>query len=181
MLRKTKISHSMYFRGFVTTWSLSPCVLWSLQRVLKLRGSCIESGLPQARSLATWATYYDLVSLDPSSLRVLSEPSDPGGLLGQDCWWVTWDEGGREGRKHQISWGKAESRLLDLELRIKPKVLEAPQTPSQGRVIVSLSSGWLAVVVQLLSRVRLCNPMDCSTPGFPVHHQLPELAQTHVH
>ena len=26
----------------------------------------------------------------------------------------------------------------------------------------------------------LCDPMDCSTPGFPVHHQLPELAQTHV-
>ena len=23
--------------------------------------------------------------------------------------------------------------------------------------------------------------MDCSTPGFPVHHQLQELAQTHVH
>ena len=27
----------------------------------------------------------------------------------------------------------------------------------------------------------LCDPMDCCTPGFPVHHQLPELAQTHVH
>ena len=27
----------------------------------------------------------------------------------------------------------------------------------------------------------LCDPMDCSTPGFPVHHQLPELIQTHVH
>ena len=27
----------------------------------------------------------------------------------------------------------------------------------------------------------LCNPMDRSTPGLPVHHQLPELAQTHVH
>ena len=26
-----------------------------------------------------------------------------------------------------------------------------------------------------------CNPMDCSMPGFPVYHQLPELAQTHVH
>ena len=26
-----------------------------------------------------------------------------------------------------------------------------------------------------------CNPMDCSTPGFPVHHQLPELIQTHGH
>ena len=27
----------------------------------------------------------------------------------------------------------------------------------------------------------LCDPMDCSTPGFPVNHQLLELAQTHVH
>ena len=27
----------------------------------------------------------------------------------------------------------------------------------------------------------LCIPMDCSTPGFPVHHQLLELVQTHVH
>ena len=27
----------------------------------------------------------------------------------------------------------------------------------------------------------LCDPMDCSTPGFLVHHQLPELVQTHVH
>ena len=26
-----------------------------------------------------------------------------------------------------------------------------------------------------------CDPMDCSTPGLPVHHQLPELAQTHIH
>ena len=27
----------------------------------------------------------------------------------------------------------------------------------------------------------LCNPMDFSTPGFPVHHQLPEPTKTHVH
>ena len=27
----------------------------------------------------------------------------------------------------------------------------------------------------------LCDPMDCSTPGLPVHHQLLELAKTHVH
>ena len=26
-----------------------------------------------------------------------------------------------------------------------------------------------------------CNPMNCSTPGFPVHHQLPEFTHTHVH
>ena len=29
------------------------------------------------------------------------------------------------------------------------------------------------------SCLTLCDPMDCSMPGFPVHHQLPELAQTH--
>ena len=27
----------------------------------------------------------------------------------------------------------------------------------------------------------LCDPIDCSTPGLPVHHQLPEFTQTHVH
>ena len=31
------------------------------------------------------------------------------------------------------------------------------------------------------SCLTLCDPMECTTPGFPVHHQLPELAQTHVH
>ena len=35
------------------------------------------------------------------------------------------------------------------------------------------------LVVQLLSRVRLCDPMDCSSPGFFVLHYLPELAQIH--
>ena len=36
------------------------------------------------------------------------------------------------------------------------------------------------ISVQSLSRVQLCGPMDSSTPGFPVHHQLLEPAQTHV-
>ena len=35
--------------------------------------------------------------------------------------------------------------------------------------------------IQSLRHVRLWDPMNCSTPGFPVHHQLPELAQTHIH
>ena len=30
------------------------------------------------------------------------------------------------------------------------------------------------------SCLTLCNPMNCSTPGLPVHHQLPEFTQTHV-
>ena len=36
-------------------------------------------------------------------------------------------------------------------------------------------------IVQSLSRVRLCNPMGCSIPGFPVLHYILEFAQTHVH
>ena len=31
------------------------------------------------------------------------------------------------------------------------------------------------------SSLTLCDPMDCSMPGSPVHHQLPELARIHVH
>ena len=34
---------------------------------------------------------------------------------------------------------------------------------------------------QLQSHVWLCSPMDCSTPGFPVLHYLPEFARTHFH
>ena len=40
-------------------------------------------------------------------------------------------------------------------------------------------SGSVSSVAQLYP--TLCDPMDCSTPGFPVHHQLLELTQTHVH
>ena len=31
------------------------------------------------------------------------------------------------------------------------------------------------------SVAQSCDPMNCSTPGLPVHHQLPEFTQTHVH
>ena len=44
---------------------------------------------------------------------------------------------------------------------------------------VSLEEGIRYSVTQ--SRPTLCNPMNCSTPGFSVLHHLPEFAQTHVH
>ena len=44
---------------------------------------------------------------------------------------------------------------------------------------------WHSESVQFTSVTQLCptlcDPMDCSTSGLPVHHQLPELAQSHVH
>ena len=46
------------------------------------------------------------------------------------------------------------------------------ETPSRGSVQFSS-------VAQ--SCLTLCDPMNCSTPGLPVYHQLPEFNQTHVH
>ena len=46
---------------------------------------------------------------------------------------------------------------------------------------IPLWKTWEFSSVQSLGHVWLCNPMDCSKPGFPVHHQPPDLAQTHVH
>ena len=45
-------------------------------------------------------------------------------------------------------------------------------------ILCSLSFYQFSSVAQSCS--TLCDAMDCSTPGFPIHHQLPELAQTHV-
>ena len=45
--------------------------------------------------------------------------------------------------------------------------------------VIQISSVQFSSVAQ--SCPTLCNPMNHSTPGFPVHHQLPELTQTHAH
>ena len=46
---------------------------------------------------------------------------------------------------------------------------------------ISNSFQYLCCCLVTLSCPSLYDPMDCSTPGFPVLHYLPELAQTHVH
>ena len=44
---------------------------------------------------------------------------------------------------------------------------------------------WTSPSVQFSSVAQscptLCDPMNCSTPGLPIHHQLPEFTQTHIH
>ena len=58
------------------------------------------------------------------------------------------------------------------------KAVKTQQT--QEKLLVSpFSSFQFSSVAQLCP--ILCEPRDCSTLGFPVHHQLPELTQTHVH
>ena len=48
-----------------------------------------------------------------------------------------------------------------------------------GQEPLQFSSVQFSSVAQ--SCPTLCNPMNCSTPGLPIHHQLPEFTQTHVH
>ena len=54
-----------------------------------------------------------------------------------------------------------------------------------GRFFTTESPGKPLLLHQFSSVTQscptLCDPMDCSMPGFPVHHQLPEITQTHVH
>ena len=53
-------------------------------------------------------------------------------------------------------------------------------------LVWSRRSQFFGIAYQSVSSVAqssptLCNPMNCSTPGLPVHHQLQEFIQTHVH
>ena len=44
-----------------------------------------------------------------------------------------------------------------------------------------LASGPIQFSSVAQSHLTLCDPMNLSTPGLPVHHKLPEFAQTHAH
>ena len=48
-------------------------------------------------------------------------------------------------------------------------------------IVVKLVMLIMVVVVRSLSHVQLCNPMNCSVPGFPALHYLPDFVQTHLH
>ena len=52
--------------------------------------------------------------------------------------------------------------------------------PIDRRMVIGISNnGVISSVAQLCP--TLCDSMDCSMPGLPVHHQLLEFIQTHVH
>ena len=55
---------------------------------------------------------------------------------------------------------------------------QIPSLTLEPRTTVILGHWWCSITNLCLT---LCNPMDCSTPGFPVLYHLLEFAQTHVH
>ena len=63
---------------------------------------------------------------------------------------------------------------------LQARILEWVVMPSsRGSSMPLYSKCQFSSITQ--SCLTLCDPMDCSTPGLPVHHQLPELTPTHVH
>ena len=83
-------------------------------------------------------------------------------------------------------WGsELTPKSLNRQIRVGPgpRVADGPKTTVTHSVLPGPGHSPHFSPVQLLSRVQLfvtpCK--DPSTPGFPVHHQLPELAQAHIH
>ena len=77
--------------------------------------------------------------------------------------------------------------LLTLEMEILGKLFSSKKklSPSVFMTNSHIHMPFDSLGIQFSSVAQscltLCNPMECSTPSFPVHQQLPELAQTHVH
>ena len=104
-------------------------------------------------------------------------------------------------------WGKGHGKDTEFPCPLQPSTWfslklpmftnsKAHQTPLFGGILVSslhlhdwLSHWQLMTELNLQtlsppsrkSYPTLCDPTDCSMPGFPVRHQLPELAQIHIH
>ena len=74
----------------------------------------------------------------------------------------------------------SENFIYSLDLNLyKYSQPHLPQTQHSCTQHPKASSVQFSSVIQ--SCLTLCDPMDCRMPGFPVHHQLPDLAQPHVH
>ena len=101
-----------------------------------------------------------------------------GGGIGEErCERTSGREGWRKGER------KAESRkerLIQSQMWLNLVDIMRERKDIKGYTL--FDSIYKKISVQFSRSVlSLCDPMNCSTPGFPVLHYLPEFAQTHVH
>ena len=76
-------------------------------------------------------------------------------------------------------------QILNTDKQIQKACLHGDSRGTRANKLNQASSFQASDCVQFSSVAQscptLCNPMNRSTPGLPVHHQLPEFTQTHVH
>ena len=64
-----------------------------------------------------------------------------------------------------------------------PGDLPHPEIEPGSLASPALAGGFFTIQFSSVAQscLTLCDPMNCSMPGLPVHHQLPEFTQTHIH
>ena len=87
-------------------------------------------------------------------------PIDKSGDCTCGCW-----------KGHDIYWVSTEFKALGFAFRQR----------QANQLLTTTLWGSVQFSSVTQSCPTLCNPMNHSTPGLPVHHQLPEFTQTHVH
>ena len=145
--------------------------------------------------LPTWLSKLALISLIPC----LGSEEKPEGTLQaeagtkpkQNTWGcVTKEEEGNELQQPQVQQIKSPQLAWDcglwgnywlwkqVQIRVRPNLNLSWSHTAHNRSR-DIPRNQFSSVAQ--SCPTLCNPMDCSMPGLPVHHQLLEFTQTHVH
>ena len=169
-----------------------PCLLTATPHQRGSSRTHSPSGLPGCEScLPGWDPKWDLSypgqasDLNPQGgpAQTQKYPGEPRPSSGACLWWA-----------HFTAWGIFKTTPYSLCGSFLPSCgsvcfhhLDPPHSPTPGwtRGLFHLLAAVNLCVqfssVQSLSRVRFCKPMDCSTPGFPALHQLPELTQTHIY
>ena len=83
-------------------------------------------------------------------------------------------------------WTRWQNHVASLDLNFQAQWVVIKSVFMQGRDTEKNTLTWISVWRNQIRSVAqscptLCEPMNHSTPGLPVHHQLPEFTQTHVH